>query len=162
RRIRDVPDLHPAVIALNVVPADEGEIRVGEPAVARRARVEEVLRRRGLRDHPEVPRRFAGVHPPRAEAHPRIGAGHARGEIRPRSGPDRGGGGRRGGGAPSERGEGDAKTQGRKGGKAERRKDGRFWRHGFFPWVESAASIALIRSISVVWSAFTSEANLNT
>ena len=87
RRIGDVPDLVPIVVALDRVLTQEGEIRI---------RVVEFRGLRRVRDEPHVPRRFTGIGQTGLESYPRVGA--RRGGSQVPAGCRGRGGGRRGGG----------------------------------------------------------------
>src|SRR2546422_8032960 len=63
-RVRDVPDLVAVVVALDGVMTGEREVGVGDTG--------ELLGGRGLRQHAQVPRRFAGVHQSRPKPDPWI------------------------------------------------------------------------------------------
>ena len=142
--------------------AEEREIGVGDAA--------ELLRRRRVRDQPQVPGGLGGgVHGSGAEPDPRV-------RLR-RGGRHRAArGGRRAGACRDRRAirwratarrmrerivpaDAIAVSCGReKGGGASTRRRS----IGVHPWGGSAASIRCMRSISVVWSAYTSEANRKT
>ena len=69
-RLLDVPHLEAVVVALDEILAGEGHVRVGDPG--------ELLGRRVLGDHLQVPHRLARIVQAGLEADPRIGAGRLR------------------------------------------------------------------------------------
>src|SRR3989454_8981139 len=147
-RVRNVPDLESVVVPLNRVLPREREIRVGDAG--------ELLGRRRLRDHPQIPCCLRRVHEARAQTDPGVGVGRDRRQVRAA---------RR-----SARGEGAQSDGERQRPKRGSDPDGEF--HRLIPFQEtdywpglsnsSAASIFCMRAISVVWAANTSDAKRKT
>ena len=71
-RVRDIPHLPAAVVALEDVIPGEREIGVHQPPIAGRTLIQEVFRRTRHRHGAEVPYRLAGVEPTGREADARV------------------------------------------------------------------------------------------
>ena len=139
-RVADVPHLPAAVVALDGVVADERQVGVGQPVVARRAGIHEIARRRRLRHDAQVPGCLAGIHPAGLEADARVGRGRGSAHVL-RSGSRRRRGGRRAG---SHRHGRDGQCQRGVPADADRIS------HGQRPPGGRARSMRVMRSISVV------------